>query len=147
MSIRPSPFMSAVRICKPIPMPLRTERESLYVAASLLSARIASVVREYLPHRHRRDGKEVSPVLIALRPGADEPYERFVHERGGLERVRPILTAEDRAGLRAEIVVDQGEQALGRRTITLPDLVEDLRDVVVVAHVSLPLGSFGPRRS
>jgi len=56
----------------------------------------------------------------------DEPEIRFVHERGGLERVTGLLEGQLAVGERVELIVHERDQSIHRFPITGACLMKDL---------------------
>ena len=69
---------------------------------------------------------------------ADQAEVGLVHQGGGLEGLAGLLLRELPRGELAELVVDQGQELLGRLRVAVLDGREDARDVV---HRPWPLGT------
>src|SRR6185436_8296389 len=87
-----------------------------------------------LPHRVRRDGAEVRPVLPALGPILQQLQIRFVHQRRRLQRLARALTFEIVRGEPAQLGVDHRHQRLERRLVAPRGAIDELVDRRRVGH-------------
>ncbi len=61
--------------------------------------------------------------------GLNEPQERLVHDRGGLERVIAPLSFHVITRETAQLVINQRRQALQRLGVALAPLGQELREI------------------
>ena len=81
-----------------------------------------------VPHGLGCRGEEVAPAVpLAVRGVTDQPQVRLVHQGRGLERLPRRLVRQLPGRQATELVVDQGEQLLGRLTVALLDRRENPR--------------------
>jgi hypothetical protein len=96
------------------------------IASALLAPMAPRVVDEGPSHGlggHRLEVGLPLPVHAAL---IDEPEKRLVHERGGLERVVRPPAPQVGVGQIAQLLVDQGEELVGRLPAAATDRPEEL---------------------
>lgn len=113
---------------------LLVERDALEVTAPFDATAGARVVDQDAPHHPARDGEEVRPVLPLAAGLVDQPDERLVDERGGLQGVRRVLAAHALAGDAPQVVVKRREQALRGLRGAAAGGQEQLGDVEIVGH-------------
>jgi hypothetical protein len=89
------------------------------------------------PHRLGRRGKEVlaaSPTLGLRIVGTDKPEERFMYKCSGLQRLARLLMRKPRGGELSQFFVDQRQQPLRSRGITMLNLRNGFRDFGHAQH-------------
>src|SRR5262249_23757106 len=90
------------------------EGNSLQGAAAFAVSARSGMIDEHAAHEACGNGDEVRAILPGQAPGVDQPDERLVDERGGLQRMAAALAAHVRAGEAPQLTVDQRQQALER---------------------------------
>ena len=84
---------------------------------ALRGAALARVVYQHLAHRVRGNGEQVRTVLGAWR-ASGQLEVRLVNERRRVDRARPVLAGELASGEPAEVIVQERQDAVERRTLT-----------------------------
>jgi hypothetical protein len=95
------------------------------------AALAAGLIDQDAPHGLGSGGEEVAAALPGpLRAPADQPQVGLLHQRRGLERLAGLLLGELPGRELAQLVVDQGQELLGRLAVALLDRREDAGHVI-----------------
>lgn len=100
------------------------------------------VVDEDSPHEAGRDSTEMGSIF----PGnihIDQPLERFVHDRGGLQGMPATLRSHVLASEPPKLVIDERGEPLERLLIPCAPLNEQLRNGFLLGHFVPMLGKVG----
>ena len=89
------------------------------VAAALSARTVARVIDQYAPHQLRRDPKKVRAVFPVNLFLIDQPEISLVYQRRGLQRVARALTSHVVMGQPMQLTIDQGQQSVERRPVTI----------------------------
>ena len=102
--------------------------------ASLFRVARACPVDENLTHETGGHPEEVCAVIKIRILSADEAQIGFMHEGGGIERLRAVLAMQGRSGEAAELAIDEGNQCVERVAVAIPPLMQQDGDRGVVLH-------------
>jgi len=97
----------------------RAERHADHAAAALLGLIAADRIDQCLAQRQRRGAEEMDAVARGERP-FEQARERFVHELGGLQRLRLRTGQAPRRHAVQLVVYQRGERARRRRIAVAP---------------------------
>ncbi len=101
------------------------------MAAALFCVRSPGVIDQDLTHQPRGNREEVRTILERQSVEIHEAQVCFMNERGGLKRLSGALPSQARAGYATELSVDQRNQRVERRFVTLPQFDQETGDVVL----------------
>ena len=76
------------------------------------------VINENPSHHARTDGEKMGAIGEYYRPGINEPHERFIHERGGLERVIGAFASHVTARHLVKLAMNERHQLMKGLIIT-----------------------------
>ena len=99
-----------------------------FASATLGRADRAGVVDQYLPHHARHEREEVSPVGKLWLAVFEQLDERFVDERGRLERMTRRLPPHERPRDSVQLAIDERQQLVERGLFSVAQPVEERRD-------------------
>ena len=97
------------------------------LGAALRGRPTASVVDEHLTHRAGGDGEKVRAIAGVQRGAVRQLHVRLVDERRRVHRALPTLTPKLASGDRAQVVVDERDDAIHRVAIAAARCVEQPR--------------------
>lgn len=91
---------------------------------ALLRTSPARIVDEHASHDSRSHGKEMVAVLPLDTRHVHEAEVRLVHQAGRVQRVVRSLPGEPRAGESLQLVVDDGDEPIERRSLSVAPATE-----------------------
>lgn len=95
------------------------ERHDDLVTSPLDSQPSPGTIDHDLPHRQSADGKEVSAVPPRHLRLVGQPQVSIVNQGGRVERIEALPTPELGAGHASQVVIDQRDETIERRSIAL----------------------------
>ena len=105
-------------------------------AAALLGQPLARAIDQNPPH-HFGGGAEKAPAIVVRRTKrTDEAQIELMDEGGRLERRLMALIGERAMGDPAQLLVENGEQTVGRGAIPSPPRPEEVRDLAWTSRLA-----------